>query len=146
MKALALALVLTLFGAAAALADAPRPATVNLAPKNGSGIRAQLSLVDTGRGLVHVLGAARGMDPATAYVTLFYDTTITGGVDACVPILRNPNMLIGRWDVDASGLGFFVGMFAGSFEDVGTLSVRLDPPGNIPGNLQACGRLRVRHA
>ncbi len=152
-------LAATVFDITAELALAQaRAGRARLSAKNGSGIRARITFVDSGSTL-HVVGIAKGMEPSTVYETLIYDNGArTGGPRACLPSqdpsipgLEGPQMFVGFWEPLGSGTRVLQAVKRvedASYSPLGTFatgSVReFFPQGPPPDNsdLRACGRVR----
>ena len=100
-------------------------AMANLAPRNGSGVKANIDFVDDGTTL-QINGTASGLDAGETYLTLIYDNgSVPGGPNACTPTIFDPQdpdfllgtMVIGFWEVDAQGQGTLSAINTNSGED-----------------------------
>lgn len=127
-----------LSGAAAQAAPGPKIDEAILTPRDDSGISAVLKFTSDKRGPVYVTGIAKGLTPGQDYVSLVYDTRILRGPDACVGALK----IIGTWKVHSDGTGILVSLLPIRPGFARTASIRLSPPANVEGNLQACGPVR----
>jgi hypothetical protein len=140
----------------AALPDDQATGSAQLHQINQSGIKAQISFLDTGSPLNQLVvnGTATGLDPAQTYVSLVYDTgAVPGGPHACEPSrvpspLTSEQMFVGFWTVAADGTGTLFAIKTGSayvpLSAVGAVSVRVvlgPPPAGFV--LQACGRVHT---
>ena len=117
-------------------------------------INGTVTFLDTGglRSGLFVSGEARGMNPANTYVSLIYNIgSVTEGPAACTPtngLLDGTQMLVGFWQVDATGRGkLFANKLGESYApltDVGAISIR-EVRGPAPGGfvLQSCGKVEI---
>jgi hypothetical protein len=132
-------------------------ASAVLHPAPGTGIRAEVLVLDTGDTLFFS-GRAVGLTPGEVYASLLYDVDSEPGpfrqtpatLGACEPSTLPPplpdQMFIGVWNVDAEGNGVLFGMNTGvTYTPLGTfdtISIRFPAPG--VQNVQACGQVAAQ--
>jgi hypothetical protein len=114
-----------------------------------SGIKGDISFVDDGTTL-SIRGTATGMNPNDFYVSLLYDSHVSGGPHPCEPTqnstLTDAQMFVGVWNVDSNGNGTLTADQTNDqtkqayvpLQDVHTISIRA---ASIDFNVAACGEI-----
>lgn len=131
----------------------PTTGKANLHPINQSGVKAKISLLDTGNDVTGLIisGTATGLDPNEVYFSLLYDNPrVPGEAHSCNlagNLLDFEEEFAGRWSVAPDGTGtLFLTKFSSSYVPLSRLDAIsiLRQEGDRPPEsfeLVACGKI-----
>jgi hypothetical protein len=113
-----LAALVVASAATVAVADSPRRAKADFHSMNGSNVTGTVSLMETQAGGTHIMIVARGLDPDSEYVSLYYEN------ETCALEPYAQDDVIERFKPNRQGVARINVRSEERFEEIHSISVR----------------------